>query len=228
MAKITSNNFELEFLITECRDFDPTEFCFKITMRYNGIPILNDKAMKRHSSFWRKGKKGGIIGSEIDTIRLVGILENALLTNEPQFWQPYPDPDVQISIYPHRSFPNFQEEDREHFSLIVSPNSYQFKNSDSYDTYEGISFALNPNQEDLKRFIDDLKAEMLAKARETFGKKHTQTLIQIDTDRKSGKIISKRKTKIVHEPCDVEFDENYFVQKKKPYQQYYIKQIIGY
>ncbi len=54
---------------------------------------------------------------------------------------------------------------------------------------------------------------MLEKARETFGKKHTQTLIEVNKDNQSGKIISKRKTKIVHESCEVEIDENYFVRK---------------
>ena len=52
----------------ECWDWDPTEFYFKITLRYNGVPVLNDRAMKRHNSYWKTGKEGGIIGSEIDTI----------------------------------------------------------------------------------------------------------------------------------------------------------------
>ena len=215
MAKIISNNFELEFLVTECCDFDPTEFYFKIIMRYNGIPVLNDKAMKRHNSYWKKGAKGGIIAWEVDTIRLVRKLENALSKNEVQFWESYPDPDVHVSIYPHRCFPNLVEEDKEHFSIIISPNSYQFKKSDNYYGYDGVSFVMAPSEKDLRQFTDDLKTEMLEKVRETFGKKHSQTLMEIDTDRQSGRIISKRKTKIVHEPCEVEFDENYFIQKKE-------------
>ena len=215
MAKITSNNFELVFLVTECCNFDPTEFYFKITVRYKGTPVLNDKAMKRHNSYWKKGSKAGIIAWEVDTIRLMHKLDDALSTDEPQFWESYPDPDVHISIYPHRCFPNLVEEDREHFSIIVSPNSYQFKNSDNYYGYEGVSFVMTPNEKDLQKFTDELKAEMLEKAQKTFGKKHTQTLMEIDKDKKSGKIVSKRKTRIVHEPCEVELDENYFVRKKE-------------
>ena len=213
MAKFTSNTFELEFLVTECCDFTPTEFYFKITMLYNGLSVLNDKIMKRHNSYWKKGKKGGIIASEIDTIRLLRKLDDALSTNEPQFWESYPNPDVHISIYPNRCFPNLFTEDKEHFSIIISPNSYQFKNSDNYYGYEGVSFVMTPSKKDLYKFTDDLKAEMLEKARETFSKKHTQTLIEVNKDNQSGKIISKRKTKIVHESCEVEIDENYFVRK---------------
>lgn len=164
MAKITSNNFELVFLVTECCNFDPTEFYFKITVRYKGTPVLNDKAMKRHNSYWKKGSKAGIIAWEVDTIRLMHKLDDALSTDEPQFWESYPDPDVHISIYPHRCFPNLVEEDREHFSIIVSPNSYQFKNSDNYYGYEGVSFVMTPNEKDLQKFTDELKAEMLEKA----------------------------------------------------------------
>ena len=182
-------------------------------MLCNGLSVLNDKIMKRHNSYWKKGKKGGIIASEVDTIRLLRKLDDALSTNEPQFWESYPNPDVHISIYPNRCFPNLFTEDKEHFSIIISPNSYQFKNSDNYYGYEGVSFVMTPSKKDLYKFTDDLRAEMLEKARETFGKKHTQTLIEVNKDNQSGKIISKRKTKIVHESCEVEIDENYFVRK---------------
>ena len=213
MAKIKSNNFELEFLVMECCDFDPIEFYFKIILKYKGVSVLNDRAMKRHNSYWKKGKKGGIIGSEIDTIRLIGKLEKALLTKEAQFWEPYPDPDVQISVYPNRNFPNIQEEYSDHLALIVSPNSYQFKDSLSYDTYEGVSFVLTPTREMILQFIEDLKWEVLEEARKTFGKKHYRTNVYVTTD-KTGKIIKKRKLKVTIEPCEVNFDDNYFLRKK--------------
>lgn len=49
MAKLKSNNLELEFLITECLDYDPTEFHFKVTMKWNGITITGRKGRKEVS-----------------------------------------------------------------------------------------------------------------------------------------------------------------------------------
>ena len=166
MAKLKSNNLELEFLITECLDYDPTEFHFKVTMKWNGIPILNDKAMKRDNDHWEKGAEGGIIGYEIDYIRLIDAIEKSLETREPQFWEAFPDPDVYVSIYPDRSFPYLTEKERGRFAFIVSPDSYQLKDSDCYEGYEGVSFVMNPTEEELRQFIEDLKSEHIAKIKE--------------------------------------------------------------
>ena len=159
MAKLVSEDLELEFIFIGCYDFDPVEYEFKVTLKWKNLPILNEKAMKRETDYWEKGKEGGIIAEETDNFTLISDLENAIETKSPQIWEAWPDPDMCISIYPERCFPYLNEVNSEYYTIIISPDAYQFKDCDAYCGYEGVSFIMTPKVNDFKKLIDDLKFE---------------------------------------------------------------------
>ena len=49
MAKLISEDLELDFTFLEYHDYQPKEFDFKVTLKWKGIPLLNEKAMKRYA-----------------------------------------------------------------------------------------------------------------------------------------------------------------------------------
>ena len=164
MAKLTANDFELIFRITERRDFDPAvEYEFKLTLFYKGIPVLNEDAMKRGNEYWDKGKSGGIVGSEIDGMdAFINELETAMETKTPQYWESFPDPDLCVSIFPERYFPYLDRKDKGQYTLIFSPSNYNFKDADCYSGFEGVSFVMSPTVGEYKKFVADVKAEYAA------------------------------------------------------------------
>ena len=117
------------------------------------------------NEFWDKGAGGGLIGSEMDAFTLPDDLEKALSTGEPQFWESWPDPDVCVSVFPNADFPRLNERAEGRSTIIISPDSYQFKDNDAYSGNEGVSFVLTPTNLELKKFIADLREEA-AKIRE--------------------------------------------------------------
>jgi len=159
LAKLISNDLILEFNFLGCYDYQPVEFEFKVSLFWKGIPLLNEKAMKRWSTYWRKGKEGGLVAEEMDNFTLIDDLEKAIETNTLQVWESWPDPDMCISIYPNRCFPYLDEEDPEYNTIIVSPDMYQFKESDAYGGYEGVSFIMTPDKDAFLKFVNELKDE---------------------------------------------------------------------
>ena len=174
MAKLFSEDLELDFTFFGYYDYQPKEFDFKVTLKWKGIPLLNEKAMKRWSEYWNKGAEGGIVAEEMDNFTLITDLENALKDKTPTIWETWPDPDMCISIYPERCFPYLNEINTDYNTIIISPDIYQFKDTDAYCGYEGVSFILTPNNTNLQNFINDLKKEysdLLSKKEKTKGKK---------------------------------------------------------
>ena len=161
MAKLKSENLELEFKLLECHKYDLMEYDFRCTLTWKGIPVLNDKAFKRSSSYWKKGSDGGIIGEEMDSFSLITELEEAVKTKEMRIWESWPDPDMCVAIYPNRCFPDLITPDQEYHTIIFSPDVYQFRDMDCYSGYEGVSFVMTPTEEMLIQFINDLKKELL-------------------------------------------------------------------
>ena len=159
MAKLISEDLELEFLFTGCYDYNPIEYDFKVTLKWKGVPLLNEKAMKRGTSYWDTGIEGGIIAEEMDNFTLISDFEKSMETKTPQIWEAWPDPDMCISIYPERCFPYLDKIDSEYCTIIVSPDIYQFNDCDAYCGYEGVSFIMTPNINDFKKFIEELKIE---------------------------------------------------------------------
>ena len=160
MAKLKSEELELEFEFLSYEDYSPVEYTFKCTLRWKGIPLLTERAMKRGTSYWDKGKEGGIVGSEMVGFTLINDLENALKTKSVKIWEAWPDPNMCVSIYPARCFPNLDEETSEYNTIIVSPTTYQFEGNECYSGYEGVSFVMTPKTQELKDFIEDLKREL--------------------------------------------------------------------
>jgi hypothetical protein len=160
MAKLLSEDLELEFLFCGCYDYHPIQIEFKITLKWKGIPILNERAMKRGTDYWNKGAVGGIIAEEIDNFTLIRDLEEAFNNKTTKIWESWPDPDMCISIYPERYFPYLNDKDDEYNTIIISPDTYQFKDCDAYNGYEGISFIMTPTNDELQKFINDLKVEL--------------------------------------------------------------------
>jgi hypothetical protein len=162
MAKLKSEDLdlELEFEFLSYEDYSPVEYTFKCTLCWNGIPVLNERTMKRGTSYWDKGKEGGIVGSEMVGFTLIKDMEDALKTKSVRIWEAWPDPDMCVSIYPGRFFPYLDEEDSEYNTIIISPDTYQFKGNDCYSGYEGVSFVMTPSTQELKEFINDLKMEL--------------------------------------------------------------------
>ena len=158
MVTLKTGDLSLEIEI-EKLDFDPVEYTYKITPKWKGIPFLNDTALKRGNKYWDKGFNGGIIGGELDDFSLVEIMEKAIETKNVQKWIPYPDPDICVSIYPERCFPDLDKIDNEYFTLIFSPSIYQYSDSRNYDGFTGVSFIMTPTLFELKSFVSQFKAE---------------------------------------------------------------------
>lgn len=158
MATLKNGGLSVEIEI-ERRDFDPVEYGYKITPKWKGIPLLNDGAMKRGNEYWDKGFGGGVVGSELDKFRLIETLEKAIETKTAQKWIPFPDPDICVSVYPERCFPDLDKIDGECWTLIFSPSRYQFAAADSYGGFSGVSFVMTPTLPELKAFLKQLKAE---------------------------------------------------------------------
>ena len=159
MAKLKSDYLEFEFRILKCQNFDPIEFLNKIIIYWKNIPILNERVMKRSNSFWKKGSKGGILCSELDDIRLIDKIEKSIINETFQTWQAYPDPNVRISIYPNNHIFNSELFETDGYSLVISTNTYQFKNCANYGDSGGVSFIINTTKHELIKFLEQLKLE---------------------------------------------------------------------
>lgn len=160
MAKLIYEDLVLEFLPTSYWESGyENGFDFKVTMTWKGIPVLNEDVMKRHSTYWDKGAVGGLVASEEDFYNLFHDLETAIKTKQTQIWQSFPDTDMCISIYPERCFPYLDERDSEYYTVIVSPDSYQFKESDCYIGYSGVSFVMTPKVDEFETFVAEFKKE---------------------------------------------------------------------
>ena len=160
MAILKDEDLELEILPLSYHDW---EYCpetdFKVTMRWKGIPLLNEAALKRTGSYWEQGKECGIVASEQDSLTLIKDFEDCLNDKKVRIWEAWPDPDMTISIYPERYFPYLEDVDSEYISIIVSPDLYQFKDSDCYSGYSGVSFVMVIEVEVFKTFVSELKTE---------------------------------------------------------------------
>ena len=160
MAKLKSEELELEFEFLSYKVYELDEYTFRCTLRWNGIPVLNGLAMKNESDSYKKDQGGELFGSKMGGFTLLNDLENALKTKSVKIWEAWPDPDMCVSIYPARCFPNLDEETSEYNTIIVSPNTYQFEGNECYSGYEGVSFVMTPTTQELKAFINALKREL--------------------------------------------------------------------
>lgn len=160
MAKMISDNLELEFKLLGHNEYD--SYQLKCTCTWQGKPILNEAVMKRSGSYWSKGAVGGIMAEEMEHFSLIEDFKAALEKKEVRIWEAFPDPDICISIYPDCCFPYLNEKDENYFSIIVSPDSYQFKDSSYYSGYEGVSFVMIQTIDQMYEFVQQLKDEFAA------------------------------------------------------------------
>lgn len=161
MAKLISDELELEFRFLGHYKYDFDIFEFKCTCTWNGVPILNEAVMKRKGSYWKKGETGGLVAEEQENFTLIEDFEAALNNKEVRIWESWPDPDMCISIYPDCCFPCLNKKLEGYYSIIVSPDSYQFKDSECYGGFEGVSFVMIQTTEQIQEFVCQLKKEFI-------------------------------------------------------------------
>lgn len=158
MAKLISDKLELEFKLSHIKyDFDYYEL--KCTCTWQGVSVLNEAVMKRYGDYWKKGSVGGIIAEELDKFSLLKDFDSAINNKEIRIWKSWPDPDMCISIYPDCRFPYLNKKDVDYYTIIVSPDSYQFKDCDCYNGFEGVAFVMIQTLEQVQEFVKQLEEE---------------------------------------------------------------------
>ena len=66
---------------------------------------------------------------------------------------------MSVSIFPDRAFPYLEEVEVGVYSIIISPDAYQFKDTDCYMGYSGVSFVMVVDNLEFENFVSDLKKE---------------------------------------------------------------------
>ncbi len=160
MAVLKQEDLELEILPFGYIDWKSfPEFDYKVTMKWKGVSVINETVMKRDGSYWAKGKEGGFVASEQDKLGLIENFEACIKDKKSRVWEAWPDPDMAISIYPDRNYPYLDEAAEGYFSIIVSPDSYQFKDSNCYTGFSGVSLVMVVETSEIIRFVSDLRNE---------------------------------------------------------------------
>lgn len=164
MAKLKDNDLELEVKFLHCEDMGGWfDYVFKVTMFWKGIPVLNEKALKRYSSYWKQGAEGGIICSDTchdkNEFTLIDDLEASIKDKKARVWEAFSYMELAVAIYPERAFPYLYDENKPYYTLIISADGYQFKDSADCYGYQGVSFIMVPKTSALTKFVEDLKEE---------------------------------------------------------------------
>lgn len=161
---------------------------YNICPRWRGEPVLNDKILKRESSYWAARGVGAIRANEDLECGIVPLLRRVLERNEADYWEPL-EPDILLALYPNEDFPFLpwkcriaavgreQQEaskacpsqDVRHdphpddlIEFILCVNVYNFAGAECYTGGSGVCFRLVPSRAELQIFYEELKREYLA------------------------------------------------------------------
>ena len=160
MAILKYEDLELEFIPMKFIDWGTwPEWSFKVCLKWKGIPVPNEKAMNPHATFSSMGEQGGVVASEQDKFVLLEDVDGCIKDNKTSIWESHPDPDMSVSIFPDRAFPYLEEVEVGVYSIIISPDAYQFKDTDCYMGYSGVSFVMVVEKLEFEKFVSDLKKE---------------------------------------------------------------------
>lgn len=65
MVKLVDDDgFSLNLELVSYNVYETRDLQFKMTPMWKGKPILNEKVLKRGTSYWDVGKEGGLIGKK--------------------------------------------------------------------------------------------------------------------------------------------------------------------
>ena len=160
MAILKYENLELEFIPMKFHDWGTwPEWSFKVCLKWKGTPVLNEKVMKRYGDYWSMGKEGGVVASEQDKLLLLEDFDACIKDKKSRIWESHPDPDMSVSIFPDRAFPYLDEIEAGVYTIIISPDSYQFKDTNCYMDYSGVSFVMVVDNLEFENFVSELKKE---------------------------------------------------------------------
>lgn len=159
MAKLVDDDgFSLNLELVSYNVYEIRDLQFKMTPMWKGKPILNESILKRGTSYWNIGKKGGLVGEEIDGFYLLNDLEQCLIDGKPFTYESWPDPDFNISVYPNVCFPEITCSCEDNWAIVFSTDTYQLKGDHCYSG-NGIAFYMNVSKEKIKRFTEELRSE---------------------------------------------------------------------
>ena len=102
MAKLTSGNLALEIRFKEVDEQNWIQY--EIFFLYKDQPMIQDSQLKRTNEHWQKRSPGAFKANEHQHDELIDVLQKALDTDEPQFYEPT-DPDIVLAVYPNKVFP---------------------------------------------------------------------------------------------------------------------------
>lgn len=158
--------FEIKVLTT--RAWEEDYIRYKVSLKWQGVPVLNEKVMKRGGSYWNKGKSGAFLIEEFGGPSLIKTLRKALDTGKKQFWEAWPESDALMSVFPHAYLPGLKKVDKGDLfynlcTIIFCGDIYQFKDSSFQNGGgDGVAFVMRPDWEDYKKFVEDLEKEFKA------------------------------------------------------------------
>ena len=152
MAKLADDEFELELKFVGVEYYGEwSEVYFELDFFVNGKSAINKDILKRDRFFCYFLLE--------EKYNLITAFKSAISDEKPVIWEAFPDPDMCISIYPNRLFPDLQREFENHYTIIFSPNTPNYANIDAYDLYEGISFIMSPLTKEFIKFVQDFEKE---------------------------------------------------------------------
>ncbi len=183
MAKLTSGNLAFEI---QYKEYDDQHWIqYEIFFLYKDQPMIQDAQLKRINEHWQKRSKSAFRANEYEHDELIEIIQKALDTDEPQFYEPT-DPDFILAIYPKKVFPfiprnwklvwasdNAIQQAQDHelvrelaggrlpddpFTVILMVDIYNYGEEHAY-CGEGPALILIPQRHELRLFLEELQKE---------------------------------------------------------------------
>ena len=154
MARIITEDFEFEFKFERVEQWVIEEMLFTVNLTRKGKNIINYDLLRKDKfySYYDFSKND-------DPECPLHDFKKALTSKEPIVWEKMIEEDMCICIFPHRWYPNLCNYDEKYYTIIFSPNIEQYKGSDCYGGYDGVSFVITPTYEEFAKFVQDLEAE---------------------------------------------------------------------
>lgn len=184
MAKFVSHNLTLEIRFMEMTSDGWLQY--EILFLYNGESIIQDKLLKRNNDYWSARSYGAFKANDYERDSLIQVIQEALDSDEPQFWEPI-EPDVVVAIYPHMIFPfmptkwklvsvsqSYLESVENHeilreaaggrlatdpFTIIVFVDIYNFGEESGGYKGDGPALIMCPSRYELMQFMLELRQE---------------------------------------------------------------------
>lgn len=166
MAVLTQEgNLALEIKIRDTYDWEADrvfDINYEFSLTWRGKPVVNSEVLK-HNDYWGIDGTSTFVATDWDRFFLLATMQKAIETMQMQCWEPWPVSNMQVAIWPNRTFDLIPESGdpcgEGQRTIIVAPDIYQYDDQDRYCGPAGATFILTVKIDVFRQFVKEFADE---------------------------------------------------------------------